>query len=300
MNRRSWTVLRAIALTSAVLLTGILLGGCQLAIEGLGGIEADPAAMGDQLRGFYITFSRLPYDPVKAPDANRIYAVEKEADVEEKTRFEFEGIEGIPFFLAAVPVKGSDESCLVTICDNHISDVHMNIGNDMELTGRLYLSPGFSGRLYFYPVFQKQDGRIYLDLARGEAVGASNADSARYAFEARTTITEGSNKQEISSKAEVIIEYLNLLDRVVFKEMNSLDEVVAVTEVTKGQTPEAVYLKEDTAYILVEEHGTDYKGEMAIVRSLLERDALNRDIRFLCRFMDDKGIAEGYEVRLIH
>lgn len=299
MNKKIWTVLYVIAFIGATFLICASLSGCQLAIQDKG--SADPGDIVDEFRGFYITFSRLPLDRAKAPEGNRIYAEEKTGDEPGKIRYEFGGIEGIPFFLASVPIKGTDESCLFTISDNHIiSDVHMDVGSGTRMSGRLYLSHDFFGGLYFYPVFQKRDGRIYLDAARGEVVGASNAASARYAFEAKTTISDGDKKQEITNKAEVIIEYMNSLEKIVFKEMNSLDEVVVVTEAAKGQIMKAVHLNENTAYILVEEHGVDHRGEAAVVRSLLERDPLNMDIRFLCRFMDDRGIAEVYEVRFIH
>lgn len=301
-----------------LILTGVLfLNGCQLALEG----EGD--SKNDRFCGFYITFEHIwasnradsgkadfdGLEPaiIKDYDSNdldrdwlydqgKIYAKEEKLleDGVSFTSYVFEGIEGIPFFLASVAANDMSQGYWTTIMENNVFDAKVMIndgGGEME--GTIYLGLDIEGIFYLNPVYQTTDHKVYMLAGESIYLSSGSAGSFSYDITESSKIIEGGKEKKVTNKAKLTLDRMDPTTTIVFKEMDQSDQLVASTEIKRGAIPETIYLYETTEYIIVEEYSVSVDGQPITKRSILEMDDSSGSMTYECRFINEKGYAEG-------
>ena len=261
-------------LVCAVLLCACL-GGCQLAREDVG----EESLSGDKFVGVYITFDPLyyfsaenPFEETNNPDAEpRFYATAKqvENDGYKSTTFEFEGIDGIPFFTATV--LGADESAnyRTSIMGPEIMNpATAYFDTDTTITGKIDIVEPTEVVLCMNPVYQTKDGKIYMLPCETGVFISKGALATTTLFE---TVTVTENGEEITSKTSVELsaEVVRKPVKEIFKEMNGRDETIRTTEITPENIPDSIHLQPDCAYVIVETHSSGENG-LEVTRTLLD------------------------------
>jgi len=292
------------ALTALMILT--MLGGCQLAVADN---EMNPGK--DRLCGVFVTLDYLdiPFDDnefevpinwngdpssIVFPET-RIYATRTE-DENGSANFTFDGVDGFSLFEVKVDYPDSDGFCWTGIVDG-LEDVSTKISdNNVQLTGTIYFdvhNPSFS--IFANPVYQTPDGQVYLTNGTGITFSGESGSSGG-SMSLSETMTETIDGKETSHTTEVEIkaEAVNTNKKVVLKQMNSRDEVIAQTEITQDAIPESIQVDKDTAYMIMEEHCVDYENKASVKRTLIKPD----EYILGARFTSDNGIAETHPVTL--
>lgn len=119
------------------------------------------------------------------------------------------------------------------------------------------------------------------------AKGSTNLSST-------TTKTVDGEQSSHTVKVEVKMEgvYSNL--KVVLKQMDSDDNLIAQEVILKDNIPKSIQVLPDTEYLITEEHCTDYQGKKTIKRSLLDIDKEILDVRST----GENGIVQSYPITL--
>ncbi len=278
--------MRGMALLTLALL--VSLTGCQLARE-------DAGAQVDRMIGALVTLEKLErFIPERDADAMRLYAAQ-----DEQGRYAFEGVRGSCILAAANPMYDDisliDEVAYVE--ENHqenwFDDVEkgyacLDDGEHLTVEATIWLEPAEEAAfLYVNPVYLAADGRVYAAPAesaydfslceRGEATTlewsetyATTRDGQRRSVEATVRLTFG-----IKDPAE----------RVAVLQMSADNRVVDRREYAPGELPEDIAMKAGAAWLLVESHTRDERGNEAVVRS-----AYNRSDDFMKVFIDGDGV----------
>ena len=288
----------------AFLLCGAL-SGCRLAVPDKG-----DEASGDRLIGAYITYESLdssvpnPLDDgstATVPVDQRIFAKEKTVKkFGHKTKiYEFAGIRGIAIFDPGLVKKGDYiSSCPQT--GDEIMDQNVAVTNtDSEkLSGTIYLASSAKDRIIFLnPVHETAGGRVYVTQAPGcstSSDGSTVGQSMSQTITETATTTDNNKKTSFTMTVEVSTKFANAPKEIVFKEMNEQDKVIAVTKVTAKTIPAVITKKPDTAYIIVENHGINYKNKEETTREILNNDT---DF-YICKFFNKEGIAVGKSIEI--
>lgn len=264
-------------LVCAVLLCASL-GGCQLAREDVG----KESLTEDKFVGVYITFDPLyyfsaenPFDETNNPDSEpRFYATAKQVDDGgyKSTTFEFEGIEGIPFFTATV--LGADESAnyKTSIMGPEIMNpATAYFDTEITITGKIYVVEPAEVILRMNPVYQTKDGKIYM-LPGETGLFISKGASYKTTLFETTTVTENGEETTSKTSVELSAEVVSKPVKEIIKEMNSRDEIIRTTEITPENIPDAIHLQPDCAYAIVETHSSGENGQ-EVTRTLLDLEA---------------------------
>ena len=93
---------------------------------------------------------------------------------------------------------------------------------------------------------------------------------------------------------EVTMKFENAPKEILFKQMNDQDRIIAVTAVTAKTIPKEIVKKPDTAYIIVENHGVNYKNKSETTREILNSDT----DYYICKFFNKEGIAVGKSIAI--
>jgi hypothetical protein len=301
-----------------LILTGVLfLNGCQLALEG----EGD--SKNDRFCGFYITFEHIwasnradsgeadfdGMDLARIQDFDlndmawdmgqgqgKIYAKEKPVleDGISTIIYVFDGIEGIPFFLASVAANDMGQGYWTTIMENNVFDAKVMINDEGgEIEGTIYLGLDIEGIFYLNPVYQTTDHKVYMLEGQGVHFSSGLGGSMSYDMSETYEILEDGKEKIVTKKAKITLDRMDPTTTIVFKEMDQSDQLVASTEIKRGAIPETIYLYETTEYIIVEENSVRVDGQPITKRSILEMDDSSGSMTYECRFINEKGYAEG-------
>lgn len=293
-----------------------LLSGCQLAVA-----DDDAQSGKDTLCGVFVTLK--PIEPVPTdtvielpPNWNgdlsdvlfneedsRIYATRHEEE-NGSVDYTFDGIVGFRMFSITEKNAQGSEKFQATIGDRQWMDVasfynSTDNGSDIKLTGTLCFDVHFPCHIYTNPVYQTADGRVYCTYGDAHFIEDSDKQAGEWGSTSiSTTKTETINNKETSQKLEAIVKLVgsNTNKEIILKQMNSEDEVIEQTVITKNDIPESVRLLPDTAYMILEEHSVDVKDKAAVSRTLLKTDAEF----FGASFTGENGIIESYPVTLMH
>jgi hypothetical protein len=269
-------VVKKIFFIGCALLLMLSFSACQLAKDdGLAG-------QGDRLIGVYVTrkyldlFDFESYLQDHAPQImnggeisvdgqekynGRIYAELKSrplttepGDAVEKWDYVFEGLDGIPFFLATV-TEPDGEAYKGSSSDGALSDVHVKVGDGDSLEGTIYITPtpGSPETFYINPVYQSGDGEVYLTTGNGMS---ADMDSEGAAFsttlDEKRTFTENGKKTEESFTVTVHVAVKYPTESVGVIQMNAENTPVSREDYTPDTLPEKVAVGPDTEYVIVE------------------------------------------------
>ena len=294
------------ALAALMILT--LLSGCQLAVD-------DKKAGEDTLCGVFVTLDYLETDlseeTIELPlgwngDPNsivfpetRIYATRHE-DEYGSADYTFDGIEGYRLFSITEMNPFGKESYKATIA-NGLQDVHSSYsttdaGEEIGLTGTILFDIHFPCHVYANPVYQTPDGQVYMTQGQGLWFDELQSEGAAGSTKLSATSTKivDSKKTSDTINVELKIEGLNTNEKIVLKQMDSSDQIIAQTEITQDNIPDSIILNRQTAYMIMEEHCIDYESKTVVKRTLLNTD----EEYFNVRFTGNNGIVEAFSVTL--
>ena len=273
---QNFGVLRVGLLASLV----FLLAGCQLAHSDWAWAREES----DSFIGFFITMGHEGHSAVSAvadPATGRLYA--------ERTgmhSFEFPGVEGIPFFIAALPggdwVEGPVlGEGLVTVGEagpGIVSDgMHVHVtdeGVSHTISGRLYVTPQFARQLFnFHPMYMTADFEVYISSGGSSVVRHQESDwefeGGFHSFSkavSRTT-TENGVSQTASTDISLGIYTMFPPEEIVIVQMDADNGVLRREVLSPGAIPEEFSPLPGTAYIIVETHRAAHL-ENPVIRGL--------------------------------
>ena len=271
-----------------ILLLMLSLSACQLAREdGLTG-------QGDRLVGVFVTDEYLDlFDfesylqdnapkimhggEISADDQDkyngRVYATFKSETLTNETggtteiwNYEFEELDGIPFFLAEITHPDGD-TYTGSSTDSVINDAHITVGNENSLEGTIYMTPipQRPETLYINPVYQSSNGEVYLTTGNGFSADMdSEGEKFSTTLNETHTVTENGEKTEESFTVTVHVAVKYPTESVGVIQMSAGNTPVFREDYAPDALPEEVAVGPDTAYVIVESKILSPNGETVI------------------------------------
>lgn len=262
----------------AVIAVCLLLSGCQLAQP-----DAQEEKDKDRMVGVFITTEYLDLFDMEAylkdhsnllsggtidrsEDSaynGRIYAkyIEETNEVGTNVRYVFEDLEGI--LTASYLVKphgGNLEAYWMSavtegICDVSIAHHARDDGEDHSISGTIYLSPEYIDPcFYFNPVYQTEDGDVYLMAGQGLSFETGFAGSSCHTLNETATYTENGTTRSYTAESKITLECAVPAKVVIVLHMDENNNILSRNEYTADELPETLTPEAGTAYLLVEEH----------------------------------------------
>lgn len=253
----------------------VSLSGCQLA-QNAGTGDAN-----DQLVGVYVTTEHVDLFDTEAflndntqkiltgedimvdgrQYAERLYG--KFVEGEDDPYYEFDGVKGFPF--SSLNIKqGKDLESGYDI-SHHLE------GGTLDAT--LYVPTGNHDYTFFFnPIYQTKAGEVYLVPGAGLSGDLSTAGTSmsQEIKEETTVIIDGTSTQE-TVRVNCTITSVDLVDRMIWVQMDQNCRMLRKTEVQTSQAPETFTPEPETAFILVENYKAD--REAPISREIIGREA---------------------------
>lgn len=294
MNRKIIITLMAVVM---------LLGGCQLAVSE--GAKEYGETLKDRMVGAFITEDYLDLfdmdayledniDKIVAGNSltvldngnytGRLYAEKVEASYTDETgaiytnwTYEFPDLEGILY--TNYWNQADDENSAYEqgywsskVSGLGLSELHSYYSVDDTQTtikdeGTIYLSTAIEKvqRIYLNPVYQDEQGRLYV--ISGTGISANLSDTGSMAQSISSTSKHSMDGKEVAYAFEfnLRIEGINATDSVVVIRMDENHQELGRETYLPENLPEEIELPENVAYLLVEEH----RGEKT-VRSICQ------------------------------
>jgi len=261
-----------VAAFGAVVLLG--LAGCQLAVPGQD--SGDP----DQFIGVYIT--REPVD--LSASGGRLYATAFTPDPRFYGPYTFVGLGGAVGGIVCTHIPERYGFALydsaaqdITITDIRYDDGFASDDPVCTVSGTLHLpvSPDGtdSGQVYFNPVYQSADGRLYLMAGTesmrfmGPVGGFMTWNStATYAYTFTGRVRTDQTRVSLKLELTVVPEYVVLL------QMSADNSVLSRVQYAADAMPETLDTVPGTTYIVVESHRVPVAGQPAVTYSVIYKD----------------------------
>lgn len=298
-----------------------LLSGCQLAKEEMVG------AGKDRLIGVYITTEHVDLFDMeeyieehpnmllqgetvqigKADSleyANRLYAVKEKETLhyedgtagEEMDRYVFKETEGFGCFAPMMEDPKTGSSYLSLESDEEISDAKslVNSRDDeekVELSGTIYICPskGKNVTIYCNPVYQSQDGRVYLLAGNGMSFEAPGSEGVVMSTEISETVTltEEGETRNYSTAVKVSAEIVFMPEKIRILQMDGQGNVIDKQEYVPGEMPDELIPLDGTEYLIVETCKKAMGDSENIKRELIDKQidgfrTLNRKENGIC------------------
>lgn len=270
----------------AVLLIAVLhlamLSGCQLARE-------DEGENGDRLVGVFVTteyidlFDMESYlnDNLRAVGGDiaidgdtsayegRLYAARVEEEGDRPDTYTFEGLDGSAFYSLFSQDGENEEGYYHSVVSGGISDAHSHYtvtdeGERIELSASIYFeADGSSPEFYCNPVYQTEDGQIYLTSGSGISTDGVLAEGTMMSqkLEETSSTTMNGGKEEFGLSVEIQIVGVYLPEKYVLIRMSEDDQVLDREEYIPGRFPEEIKFDAETAYVLLKGQRTNGEGE---------------------------------------
>jgi hypothetical protein len=308
------------------------LAGCQLAREGRddrGSREGKGTnALEDRLIGVFVSTEYLDlfdmdgYISDNAKDLSggesiidgdtqqyqdRLYATLKTetltSDTGEKVESEdyvFEHIPGVPFFAPTLQDENG-EDYTATMSDDAISDRRVDINLDEDtnskiLEGTLYVVPGRDDAFYLNPVYQSDDGSVYLTSGDGSSVSGARVEGERMlqTMEDTYTVTENGKPKTESFSISIAINAMFAPEDIAVLQMDADSNLIARAKYAPGAVPSELTPETRTAYIIVETYKTDAEGKQRIAREIYGDDAESMETYYA----RDDGVCVRHETQI--
>lgn len=311
MNKRILAVFLVLALA---------LSGCQLAVEDTG----ESSTMEERMVGVLVTEERLNLIDMEAylndnldqvlngetwleGDASaysgRIYAVKKEETVtNEKGQthtvisFEFEGVEG--YLLSTFLCDSNVDPSIMegyeywsTLVDDPFCDLHFGVdasdeGEKNTIEGTIYMDENMGQVLLYYnPVYQTDDGRLYVTENPAGSFHCSQGGKITHTFSQTNHLTLNGEESGYTMEVQIALEPVKISELVRLLHMSESNEVLLVQEYEPDELPEEIIPAEGAAYLICEEHVRDEEGELTVTRQI--HDAKSNPISVFQRWKGD-------------
>ncbi len=221
---------------------------------------------------------------------NRIYAkdlnqIDKEfetTDFSYSSDVVFEGVEGINLFIYDRYFAGYSEDFYdypITIFDDEIVSGDLKIDRNqpfrqnLQIAGTVYISSDIDKDIvsvYVNPVYQDEDGRIYMTGGTGLSTNTEYGFSMSKSMDEVVELTVNDETMTRTTTVRVNFELKSPHKKIVLTEMNASDEVIAKHEYDPSDMPEYFVQKKGTEYIVGEFHSTSIEGEEVVEREIYE------------------------------
>lgn len=226
---------------------------------------------------------------------SKIYLDEETGEDFETWEYEFEDLEGIPFFHAEIK-QPDGEIYSSTFSDGKVSDGHISIGNDTSLEGTIYISPNDTYiKIYVNPVYQSSDGQVYLTAGNGMSLSGDTSEGAVYTLtlDEKHTVTENGETTDESFKVTVKLAVKYPPTKVSIIQMSSANIPVSQKEYSPISLPDDVVIDPGAEYVIVETLSTSLDGEMLTREIFVPEDSY-----FTSYINRNDGICEAKSVNL--
>lgn len=317
MERRKWTV--ALGIYAAMLLCG-----CSLAVPG-----AETEDGTDRLIGVFITDEYLDlFDMdsflqdhasrlIKANEIQigkasgyeqKLYAVIDKKNSENISDWDisFGDVEGISFFAPCLQEE-SGEMVRLPVYSAGISDSNTNInvtddGEKVSLQGTIYMVPGQMDKniaYYMNPVYQTEDGRIYLTGGSGFSTSGESGEGVHSTTTLSGEIKLTENERATTEKSSVAVSYATMHRpvKITLYQMDGNHQCIKEQEYIPGTLPESMEMEPEAAYLLTETEKERLSGERFLIREVYDRR--EDDDNILKTWYDlGNGILAGQETTL--
>lgn len=294
MSRKLFEIITA-------LLIIFTLSGCQLARE-----DGEANKSMDKLIGVYVSYDHVDLFDLEGyindnlnfsggeikiegetkKHEGRMYALQKdevrtssEGEKHTETQFVFEGIPGIGMFAPTVVDHRLEDMTYISAGGDGFTDTkfHIKSGDNedgIELSGTLYISSGaMSDAIYINPVYQSEDGKVYLMSGQGLASTGDNEEGGVYSqkLEDKVTVIENDKSKSYSSTIEVSVATMNPTIKVSILQMDKDSNVIKKTEYSPNNVPSELKTGFSTEYIIVESTKETFNKELKIERTLFSK-----------------------------
>lgn len=317
-NRRIYTGIIGIAAAA-------WLSGCSLAVPGAG-----EDGEGDRLIGAFITTEYLDLfdmdsylndhvsdflnnQEVTVTDTSgyeeKLYAEIDKSGGEEPSDWQvsFGDIRGIsffsPFYTDAAGAEGWGSVCSEGICDTKINVNISDTGEELSLSGTLYILPGMADEeiaYYANPVFQTADGRIYAVSGSGFSTSGDTSEGEAFSttLSGETRSTENGTVKTEKSSVTVNYETMNKPVKITLYQMDAEHSVLRQEIFMPGELPESIAPEAGTEYILIETEKEGLSGEPAITREIFAQSEAE-DSALRTFYAAENGVIAGQDTQVI-
>lgn len=314
----------------------LLLAGCSLAKK-----DAGSESSKDRMIGAFITDEYLDLFDIEAYFDDHASSISdgEEITLEDSSKYNerlyatidkhgskdpadwdisFGDVEGINFF----SVLWEDESKEVTaslVESDGIYDVNTSYnvtdeGENVELSGTIYMLPGLidEDTAYFVnPVYQTEDGRIYVVSESGGSTSGNTSEGEQLALTVsdETTVTESSytgtknvgnvntgntksEKMTVTVRLSVVYEPV----KITLYQMDRDNQVLQKDEYIPGKMPEKLEVSQGCEYLLIETEKKDPDGKMIISRDLYEQGEEGETLDTFYRGQEGKLSRQSTEI----
>lgn len=144
---------------------------------------------------------------------------------------------------------------------------------DIDLSGEVYACGDRHVIFKFYPIYQTDDGRIYL--TRGNSMGMSGADgvSVTHTLTSDKTETIGGKSERVKVRVAITAVSRPTPTKFTVAHMDEDDNLLKLEEFAPDALPESITAADGAAYLIGTSYGQDGDGETA------EYGICNRDGR---------------------
>ena len=247
-------------------------------------------------------------------EESRLYAVRTEkgdpdgnGGTETSTGYRFEGVNGVPFFAPTVKDDKLDTMifCLgPQISETGISSNESEEEKDLQLYGTIYFSPSvlrdyvLGGTLFcFYPVYQTEDGEVYMVLSDPSLFVFDDKlhGDTTFSREAFSTIENGETVYRERTKVELKLCAKEPAASVTVYEYAEDGALISKETKSAGDIPEVYRTQADTGFLVWE---TAYGKEGAAngyVRETAGRDTPGTTLK---TYTSDAGLLIKHETEI--
>lgn len=134
---------------------------------------------------------------------------------------------------------------------------------DIDLSGEVYACGSRHVIFKFYPIYQTDDGRIYL--TRGNSMGMSGADGASitHTLTSDKTETIGGKSERVKVRVAITVAARPTPTKFTVAHMDENDDLLKLEEFAPDALPESITAAPGAAYLIGTSYGTDWNGETA-------------------------------------
>jgi hypothetical protein len=194
----------------------------------------------------------------------------------------FEGLKGIAYFSYEISGEGEGEPYTASSSDEAISDGHINISRGDEassrvMEGTIYVLPSGADIYYINPVYQSDDGSVYLTPGNGISASGEHDEGSIMAQTLENTYRTAENGKTKTDKFSVNISVSVMLapEKIAVLSMDSDSNTIARAEYAPNALPKTFVAEKNADYLVVETRKTDARGNYRVSREIYDNGAEN-------------------------
>lgn len=224
---------------------------------------------------------------------------DEEGKVQKIAEYDFP-IEGSGIF--ALKEQSENGDYYQTAVSGQIADVRSHYyvtdtGERIELTAKVYCTTSTAVTCYFNPVFQTEDGQIYLTAGSGfqSSGGEAGEEYSQKLAETHSVTWNGETVEETIS-VEVAMEKIHPTGKIRFLEYDAEGNLLSESAYLAGDFPETLKAKEETAYVVAEHMKKTADGFLVTDREVAGKD----EETVIKAYQETKsGLCETIEMRIV-